>query len=638
MSEDSASFGKPRISEMISKEQLSPEIQAPYVSLAERTLEDLNKGQGLERTLENMPVIAGGEPWLYADERDLDRLRDEKARVVVKSLENRYAKFPLTVTDETLISAFLELEERKNALRDPRQQAEIELYQVKIYAEVENRQTKKTGEAAPIKIENPNDPESHAKSILSAINSLEEKASAGGKKIEEHAEELKAITKTIAAIPDALNATTGKNPELSRVLLREVRLKEKLELSLEARRRLHNRKIEVEAADGDLMKLGDGAVAPGPEVTVSAAFTNVRPIDWHVLIHQDDLFGPDVAGLGREMVIPVAGAMKLWQFVGESWGARAGDPIPGAPEFKDVLNSYTKMQELRGAIAGVVGKNAERIAFDIFTISMSLEKWDKLRDKKAGKNDVRDLAYFDLKRVQDYYEKKAPAGPEDTIGAYFARAHQGEVSPTPHPDYEKIPKDKDKVQEERLKKLKANALHPVFKYPFLELNKGLMVGDLWEVSTVDTRGTKKQFAEIARSGSWKNIPFLDQADGFYKGYFGFVLGSIDKMVKNMGKTGWDPKRDNILSVEFWSGLNKEMERLSYMSPSINTKNRDGSSQATTMFKAMFARGVFWDVSVKKTLNKHQANEMMKAIEESGYLTTKETGYLKTLIQNYKYNY
>src|SRR3989338_4547559 len=627
MSESPASI------EMISKELPQPVI--PEVSAAEKLLKELDK-PGPIRTPEGLPIIAGGEPWLYADERVLDRMGSEEAKKLVKSLEGLQAKFPKMVTEDILTDAFLGLERMKNKESDPRKQAEIESYQEKIYAEVESREAKKAGEVPSIKIENPESPEGQAKSILGAINLLEERATAEGEKIEDsrYVDDLKSITKAIASIPDTLNSATNREATLSRVLSREIRLREKLELSLEARRRLHNRKIEVTQAEGDLAKLGAGG---GPEGAPEADFTNIRPVDWYILVHQDDLFAPEAGGLGRELVVPVAEGLKLWQFVGESWGARLADPIPGAPQFREVLNSFTKMQELRSAIATKVGKNAERLAFDIFTTSMTLEKWDKLREKKAGKNGLRDLAYFDLKRIEDYYDKGAPAGPDDTIGAYFALAHQGETSATGHADYQKPAKDR--VRQERLKKLAENAkCPPVFQYSVYDarIKSGLMVGDLWETSTAEIGGEKKQFAQIAVEGSLKNIPFLEKPDLFYRGYFGFTLGSIDRVVKNINKLGWDPKRDGLLSSAFWGGLGKDMERLGYMSPSLNTRDRADTAYRIGQFKVFLARGIFWDLLERKALTQGERGDLLKLLESSGYITHQEVDNLKHFTKKYRF--
>lgn len=94
-----------------------------------------------------------------------------------------------------------------------------------------------------------------------------------------------------------------------------VYLTEKLTLLLEAMKNLTDRTVEVLNAEGSLMKLG----AEKPQTPLAkemlVTLTNIEPVNWHVLIHMDDLF-PEAVSI-PETRLDLQKAWDIWWKVGD---------------------------------------------------------------------------------------------------------------------------------------------------------------------------------------------------------------------------------------------------------------------------------------------------------------------------------
>lgn len=512
-----------------------------------------------------------------------------------------------------------------------------------------------------VSVENPNDKESQVKGIITALGELEELASRERKTFEDDEFLARAveIRRAISIIPDAVNNTVGHDVVLSRLVIppKEVRLKERLLLIFEARRKLHNRKIEVLGADGNLSKM----VPPPPDAPLSpkimTVFTDISPVDWYVLVHHDDLLKEAAPTLGREVVAPVADALDLWLRVGESWGVS----VDGLPAFnKTALNEVRYMTNLRSKIAEKVGIQAEQAAFDIHTITLSFDRWDKLREKGAGSNDPRELMHFEEKRRDDWLKKNRPSGPEDTIGAYFAKEYQGELGSKDNPDYSGEsgkPEEENKTKKRKI--LRDNAKRSVFKYSLKDLPKGQLIGDLWESVSVsenedDEESRRISLLEIAKDSSFKNVPFERLGEGFYQGYFGYGLGYVAQAIQKE-VTNQAFKLEEVAHLSFWIQKGALFGRLPGNSPFFTELSSEEKEKRLNIFKRNYAMGIFWSFSEYATtigrksflasflgsqdrgsISYRQGELILSSIKESRFLSKREYDRLFEDLKKYHY--
>lgn len=625
-------------------------------------------------------LIGGGAGWLFDNPRDLVFITDEKLMRTMEGLERMYARGILddpTERNSLLRAKYMEIEERRVAGEiDPQEADEC---QIRISRRVQER----TGFVG---IEDPKSPESVTRGILTALNQLERDAGGERKRLEEFSKEkLDAIKNAIDAIPPEVDKSTDKDEALSAYLGREIRLKEKLGLALEARRRLHNRKIEVVRADGDLKQLGVGEKIPLAE-GIAIPFTNIEAIHWHVLLHFDDLFKNELGAPDPEIAVPVAEAMRRWSEAGEAWDK----PVFGGISFKKALNSAQKIQGLRNAIGQVVGRRAEEIARDIFAVTMTFGRWDKERKKIGGKNDARDLMYFDLKRAMDFAklpESLKTAGPEDTIGSYFAEEKQGEIEKKtikkPDGTEIEIPEETTPEQRRRLKILMGNKGkdRSVFQYSLDKKRPiGHLVGDLWTSNSISIEETRDQngkpviersndkekpkvtLCEIAQKYGWKSIPVLQGFEDPYSGYFSYFLNMSESISTLVEKMGWDFEKDGLATPGFWQKTMMLFDRMRIFSPVLNTLNTENPGdakkieEAVMKWRMVFALGILWDGSHRaKTgqgmlgilmrtevgkLTYRQVRDIYRAIEQSRFLSKEYLKQLKSLVggQGRKYNF
>ena len=683
---------------------------------AERALGGGNGGPRRPETPAAAPEpVRAPEPepqgWLFNREEDLAGVsEDPNVIVAIRRAERAHTNPSRKLASDSLSKSFQDIEQAVDAGNiNPTRTGEIQDILIKIAGRVEEldqngnqaaearngdsealRQvaeavktmTERTAVPAPkvegfkfVKVENPNDPESQVVGIMTSLNELEERATKESKVFEDRDFEAWAqeIRQAISAIPNDVS----RKPEffdrkLSRLTSppREVYLKEKLSLLFEARRRLHNRKIEVADAKGSLGKMipaQESSGSLGKSITVS--FTEINPVDWYVLIHHDDILKDAAPNADREIKVPVADALTLWTQVGESWGKQV-EVSPGEklPHYnKRTLIDESAMFRLRADIAKRVGLQAEQAAFDILTVSLSFNKWDKNRDRLSN-DDPRDIMHFEEKRRQDFYEKDRPAGPEDTIGRYFAKAHQGEAPPESdpdNPDYDKTILDKltdgdtpVKLSQEKRKTVRKNAQKAVFKYSLNEPARGQLIGDLFETMRVanpdhdeeakEGPNSRKRISllEYSKTHGWKAIPFETLQPEFYSGYYGYLFGFIAQTIqKELATPVYDPNKDGVLTPSFWIAKHSLLNRINLTSPYFAELNEKEYAQKIQEFKRTYALGVIWGYSDKVLaprgfvesifaprrgmLTYAQIRDIYRGIEASGFLNKSELVKLKS---------
>ncbi len=590
--------------------------------------------QGLKEGLSEKPEIAGGALWVVEDPEIIEKIQNPQLKRAIKALE---ATPKSLQTEQRLEKAFSTIEQ----LYVIEGVDEAEQFLAAINQRLE-RLTEEKIEEEP-EIERIKEPSLAV--IFKEIGKLEDRAADENKTFELLYSQFTAIQRAIERVPEK---SGSRHEELSRHLKSEypegVWTKEKLKLVFEARRRLHNRKNEVTKSNGDLIQLG----ATSPEVLkgLKIDLTDIRPIDWYVLVRQDELFAEEAKSLTpeetKEVIVPVDKALELWRKVGEGGGKppeelkKPGEREEDIPSFYNILNSDERLKELRRRMVEKIGnKKAEQLAYDIFWVTLSFDLWDKERKKVIGwKSQPRDLIHFDERRRYEFYEKHGSPGPYDTVGCYFAKKHLGEEKKG-DPDYERLARiTEDKI---RLAVLSKNRKRALFIYSLKEPALGQIIGDFWQSAWLrDEEGKKKELIDFVKREGWKAVPFLKMAEGQYSGYFTYSLVIASSIVENINKRGWHPEKDGLTSVEFWDKAFRLFNRIDAFCPCINRgdterseENREILERSLNKFRYIFARGVLWDGSYLaqpkgKLLSKgrfswEEAREIMRAIKSTGFL-------------------
>lgn len=374
-------------------------------------------------------------------------------------------------------------------------------------------------------------------------------------------------------------------------------------------------------------------LSPSSEVPlgkgVRLEFTSIQPIDLYILVHLDDLFKKEAGGATKEICPPVEKAMVEWQKRGQAWNDLLiperltvedamvewkkkrkvwKELFPDDPNkpverkislVKRVLNDGQEMARLRQDIAGQAGsKKAEQLAFDIFTIALSFDKWDK-RLEGLGAYEARGLIHADAKRKKEYWERLQKAGPETTIGAYFAETSEdADNDKELQKEKGKLPGQADrtyaehviKTREERLRTVRENRNRAVFTYSIDDPPKGQLVGDLWDA--LSDAQTKKSFTTLLAEGkSWKDLPYLKLSNTAYTGYFSYALGMASKLEQELTNTTFDPKL--LVQPEFWGEKRTLVNRLAHFSPSVQERKDAEQDKKLAEVMRTYCRGIFW---------------------------------------------
>ena len=448
------------------------------------------------------------------------------------------------------------------------------------------------------------EPEKAVSQTITYLNRWEAMAADRKLKFDEFAkEEFNELYAAIQELPDRLGE---RNETLSILLRKDVFLKEKLGLLVEARRRLSDRTTEIVTANGGFQAMGTAVRGESGLQTLDYKVTNLTPTDFWVLIHHDELFRSEGRNIdSRELHTNVAQAMSFWQALGEAYDQR----LPGdhsyflrdnLPSFKKALQSAENLEQLRAAVRTKVGQKAEMLAWNIFTCTLTIDMWDHDRAKHSGKNDPRDLMYIDFKRRSDFVNKIKSAGPDNTIGRYFSRPDQGEGAARGVTDtgawWDHV--GEDLSPEARLSLLKQNRNRAVFKLQSDQLSGGEVIADFWHTATVRTRGeNSKQMIQIAREQGWKAIHFFGMEAESYDSYFTYLMIMANGVGESVRKRDWDVVKDGLTTRNFWQKMGIDhFGKLKDYCPHINTLSPAEQDRAIAEFKKTFVLGVLWDGS------------------------------------------
>ncbi len=153
------------------------------------------------------------------------------------------------------------------------------------------------------------------------IFELHERGLREGKKWEEAGglfSEYTTIQRWVKDLPLNIKGEEIKDKQLTNILRKEfpkgIFLKEKMELFLEAMKRLHNRQVEVIKSEGGLEDLGVPVSGESAVPVLKVPLTNIRPRDWHLLTHVDGIF---TESMSPENKINIQMAWDKWQEVGK---------------------------------------------------------------------------------------------------------------------------------------------------------------------------------------------------------------------------------------------------------------------------------------------------------------------------------
>ena len=536
---------------------------------------------------------------------------------------------------------------------------------------------------------------------------LLDKAVTEKKQTKEFADEFKAIEGFIKRISEDPRYKDSKDPlhkgieepNLSRHSFSRfpegVYLREKLTLLLEAMRNLTDRVVEVENAEGSLLKLGavKSEVALAKELQIS--FTNIDPVNWYVLTHLGKLF-PE-AGSIPETKIDIQAAWNMWKSVGErpyqkpaggDWGLETILDKHGNLIAKEdrviteegitlelIYRSEAVEQMVRSAIAKEVGNGnvttkgvrSELLAWCFLKVGLTFDMWDRKRWKIKADNGARDLVWFPYKQISRMMAERSGGGVLDTAGSYWA--YEGQTD-----DARKFEDRLGERAKEILGILERNERkRKVFLVKGDWKAEGTIVGDFWSSTAFfeahmegDREETKK--VKLKDKEKLEEIPWLNPKsqieDGTYSGYFGYSLGMANAVVEsfmNAGGRGWGV--EEFVSQAFWRRETDLLVRLPDYCPIMITKDKElkkdergvivdrGNNERIQLLARTFARGIFWLGSYKaqpprdflgiplprKGLYTYdQVREILRAIKGSGFLTKEHYNGLLRDIQEYNF--
>ena len=451
----------------------------------------------------------------------------------------------------------------------------------------------KRAEAEPEieRLERPKSPEEAVNVFLKEVFNLHERGLRENKQWEKAGElysEYTTLQRWAKDLPKEVEEESKKykrHEELSKGLKKEyptgVFLKEKLELFLEAMKRLHNRQIEVTRAEGGLEDLGVGKVGEAAAPILKVPFTNIRPVDWYILTHVDELFPEST---NPETKIDLETAWRSWQEIGRQpyyydqkegkWKLKKikiGD-WQSVYTLKDLFQSERVMAEVRNKIAEEVGEKtgnkpagirAENLAHSILTVSLTFDMWDRERWKVKGKQNARDLMWFDWKRIHRFLNLR-PAGPADTVGCYWADEKLLGKAPKELEDMVRDKRLSLTEEKRRLNYLKKNKEKAVFFVRNGEPSEGTIIGDFFTSTFYEDQGRQYRLSD---NKSLKEIPWLAPGrfeEETYEGYFTYSMMFAAMMDNYIRKLEWKP--EELKDRDFWVRLTDVTLRLDHFCP------------------------------------------------------------------------
>ncbi len=400
--------------------------------------------------------------------------------------------------------------------------------------------------------------------------------------------------------------TKERNKKLGEYLKGEypdgIYLKERLELFLEATRRIHKRYREVIKADGSLAGLKVIKVSEGFSADIVTQLTELRPIDWYVLTHLDDLF-PE-GGTDRELRIGIEKAWYVWQGIGshpyekdpetDKWEEKTikinGLELPYA--LKDYYRDESVARRIRDEIGNFVGRRSEQLTHMFLTVGLTYDMWDRKRWQVQTVGEARDLMHFEWKRINRLRNERTGEGPEWTVGLFWAEEEEQTKAFKILGLTEEELKDKNPKLWETIKRIKEHLAENKERALFVNSRAypttGELIGDYWhtafheapnvfppeEKEETGKEGTRRKlYAEYRcpRKVPWLELSSIEARS--YASYFGYSLAVAKGLRDLTMETGYD-KPEDLMNVRFWRTVNDMTHRLNDYCPWLLGKNRD----------------------------------------------------------------
>lgn len=604
--------------------------------------------------------------WIFSED-ELGQIKDPQLKKHIRFLE----KTPTSLRNEQrLYDFYVKIENYSVSKEENVPQDESDFILAKLNEKInELAATKK--EAQP-EIEKYPLPESAEKAVdffLQKVFDLHERGLRERKKWEEQGElfsEFTALHTWVEDVSPKDEFKGTKNVDLSEALQREypkgVYLKEKLELFLEAIKRLHNREIEVIRSGGSLVDLGVAKTEEKGAPILKVPFTHIRPLDFYLLTHADGLF-PE--SKNPENRFEVQKAWDKWQEIGKySYGfyeiinkktkkengkekrineIRLNEEIPkaerenlieqGKGKWAYIRWNLDKLEKIKESFLDDDDEvqpgysleemfNSDRITTD-FRNSIAAQVGEDLENQIAGvRSESLAHSLLQVGLTFELWDRErwriiSIGEARDLMWFDWKRISRLEAAPSIRPSGpwdtvgcyfadEKQMTDKNKLTKlnQRLRQtLERNLKDAVFIVKPETPSMGTIVGDFYNSIKFEDEKSGKTI-KLADSPTLKEIPWLkpEKFDtDFYVGYFGYNLyygAIIEREIKNLGH---DPK--DLKSKDFWVGLTDSTYRLQHICPSlITSKDRQKTNRIIFKFRRILARGIFWNGSYLSQAN------------------------------------
>ncbi len=455
--------------------------------------------------------------------------------------------------------------------------------------------------AAPYRLEigpqDPNSVDGWMEAVLGTV--FEQYENINGKLFQERISEnleLSSIVNGLDAMPEDLKlnfVTVFRGAGLG--YERQVPYQEALKSTLWALCRIRNRKVEIESSKGSLAVMG--VVSPEVQAQTTIKFTNLTPEDHWTITHLDEIF-PFVSNTDAK--IPVSAALNEWKAAGEAYT----DPYRGTISFKDAIQSDAYMAYFKAQIENKLvdedhytrfqARWATELAGDYLTCNLTMSMWDKEREQHTTIGEDRDLMHFEYKRRNDFM-KGDPAGPDITVGAYWAAPEQDNIATYGGWPREGRAKDMAKRRIDILKKNKTSKA--VFVFNPADVTRAEIVGDFFRSVQVADAGQPRRLSDY----TWKQMPFWQLEPTQYAGYFGYDLAFANTIVSTFKERGQDLKK--LVDPGYWDSMHKLINRVTAFCPTLlrvppgmpDTRASLKEFQEATLDKMRFnyILGVFW---------------------------------------------
>lgn len=326
------------------------------------------------------------------------------------------------------------------------------------------------------------------------------------------------------------------------------------------------------------------------------------------------------------------------------------------PVYSYAISTDESRNVLKDRMVAYLGsEKAVDLADKLFACWLTHAMLDKGRSGQ-GKGEDRDLMYFDTKRKIDFSDKLRPVLPPWSVGRFWGKQKQEEVI-----SLEKA--RKDPILARRREMLEINRKRPVFDVPE-GWYEGELIGDFLHTNikyrdpntqdivfrklityAIDTKGRPVK-------NGWKAIPFFVTGEKAYSTFFDTFLGIANKISDTITTPA---KIEELKDQNWWAARRNTFENnLPLVCPWLNSNWRSASEARSddeikrykedrimdfkmvdvagllslgSLYVKEGLNGILGGIFIESTFGHEDVNQIMKAIEASGYLNQEYLAYL-----------